>query len=35
MDCPVPHPLQPPDRGKVIAVPEVDGLHHHYERQAA
>jgi putative transposase len=34
-DCPVPRPLQPPERGKVIAVPEVGGLHHHYEPQAA
>ena len=35
MDCPEPRPIQPPERGKVIAVPEVGGLHHHYERQAA
>ena len=35
MDCPVPRPMHPPDRGRVIAVPEVGGLHHHYERQAA
>ena len=35
MDCPVTRPLQPPERGKIIAVPEVGGLHHHYERQAA
>jgi len=34
MDCPEPRPIQPPERGKVIAVPEVGGLHHHYERQA-
>ncbi len=24
-----------PEVGKVIALPEVGGLHHHYERQAA
>jgi transposase InsO family protein len=35
MDCPEPCPVQPPDLGEVIAVPEVGGLHHHYERQAA
>jgi transposase InsO family protein len=34
MDCPEPRPIQPPECGKVIAMPEVDGLHHHYERQA-
>jgi putative transposase len=34
MDCPEPRPIQPPECGKVIAVPEVGGLHHHYERQA-
>jgi hypothetical protein len=35
MDCPHPRPVYPPERGKVIAVPEVGGLHHHYERRAA
>jgi putative transposase len=35
MDCPEPRPVHPPTRGKVIAVPEVGGLHHHYERRAA
>jgi putative transposase len=35
MDSPKPRPIQPPESGKVIAVPEVGGLHHHYERQAA
>jgi putative transposase len=35
MDCPEPRPISSPDRGRVIAVPEVGGLHHHYERQAA
>ena len=28
-------PVQPPNQGRVFAVPEVDGLHHHYERKAA
>jgi putative transposase len=35
MDCPEPRPVSPPAHGKVIAVPEVGGLHHHYERQQA
>jgi putative transposase len=35
MDCPVPRPVLTPDRGKVSAVPEVGGLHHHYEWIAA
>ena len=35
MDCPEPRPIQARDRGRVLAVPEVGGLHHHYERVAA
>jgi len=35
MDCPVPRPVQRPDDGLIREVPEVGGLHHHYERQAA
>ena len=35
MDCPHPRAVQPPEAGGVIALPEVGGLHHHYERQAA
>ena len=35
MDCPHPRAVQPPATGRVIALPEVGGLHHHYERQAA
>ena len=34
MDCPEPRPVHGHDRGKVIAIPEVGGLHHHYERMA-
>jgi putative transposase len=34
-DCPDPRPVQPPVRGKVIAIPQVAGLHHRYERRAA
>jgi putative transposase len=35
MDCPEPRPISSPAHGRVIAVPEVGGLHHHYERQQA
>jgi transposase InsO family protein len=35
MDCPHPRAAHPPERGTVVAVPEVGGLHHHYERWAA
>jgi putative transposase len=35
MDCPYPRAVEPPETGGVIARPEVGGLHHHYERQAA
>ena len=35
MDSPDGRPVQPPDQGAVVAVPEVGGLHHHYERRAA
>jgi putative transposase len=35
MDCPMPRPIQRPDVGPIRKVPEVGGLHHHYERRAA
>lgn len=35
MDCPASREVQPVDRGGVVEVPEVGGLHHHYERVAA
>jgi len=35
MDCPVSRPIQTKKQGKVIAFPEVGGLHHHYERRKA
>lgn len=35
MDCPEPREVHTADRGNVIEVPEVGGLHHHYERVAA
>lgn len=34
-DCPDARPIHPPNRGKVIAIPQVGGLHHRYERLAA
>ena len=34
-DSPVPRPVESPDRGKVIELPLVGGLHHRYLRQAA
>lgn len=34
-DTPEPRPVQPPEAGPVISVPEVGGLHHRYERRAA
>jgi len=35
MDCPESRPVHAPVKGRVVAVPEVGGLHHHYERRAA
>jgi putative transposase len=35
MDCPVLRPVQQPELGSISEVPEVGGLHHHYERRAA
>ena len=35
MDSPVTRPVQTRDRGKVISLPQVGGLHHRYERRAA
>ena len=34
-DAPEPRPVQPPERGAVVAVRQVGGLHHRYERRAA
>jgi len=34
-DCPNPRSIQPPSAGKLVAFPEVGGLHHRYERCAA
>lgn len=35
MDCPEPREIQLPDLGPVKEMPEIGGLHHHYERLAA
>jgi uncharacterized protein (DUF488 family) len=32
MDAPEPRAIQPPEMGRVKKIPEVGGLHHHYER---
>ncbi len=34
-DCPDPRPIMPRRIGKAIAIPQVGGLHHRYERLAA
>ena len=34
-DCPDPRPIMPCGIGKVVAIPQVGGLHHRYERLAA
>jgi putative transposase len=34
-DTPEGRPIQPPRTGKIVAFPEVGGLHHRYERRAA
>ena len=34
-DSPDPRPIQAPEMGRVVAVPQVGGLHHRYERRAA
>ena len=34
-DCPDPRPIMPRKTGRVVAIPQVGGLHHRYERLAA
>ena len=34
-DTPESRPAQPPGAGRIVAIPEVGGLHHRYERRAA
>ena len=33
-NSPVPHEIEPPESGEVIAIPQVGGLHHRYRRAA-
>ena len=35
MDCPERRAPAPPEKGKVVALPKVGGLHHLYTRNAA
>jgi putative transposase len=34
-DTPIPRSVTPPGDGDIVAIPEVGGLHHRYERRAA
>jgi len=34
-DAPGGRPVQPASDGRIVAIPEVGGLHHRYERRAA
>jgi putative transposase len=34
-DCPDARPIQQPNNSNVIAIPQVGGLHHRYDRRAA
>jgi putative transposase len=34
-DAPIPRRIAEPSDGRVVAIPQVSGLHHRYERQAA
>ena len=34
-DAPVPRATSPPSRGTIFAIPQLEGLHHRYERRAA
>jgi putative transposase len=34
-DSPEPWAVQPPELGRIVAIPQVGGLHHRYQRRAA
>ena len=34
-NAPVPREIELPQRGEIVAIPQVGGLHHRYTRQAA
>jgi putative transposase len=34
-DSPEPRAVQPLELGRIVAIPQVGGLHHRYERRAA
>lgn len=34
-DSPTPRPVKPTTAGRIVALPEVNGLHHRYDRAAA
>jgi putative transposase len=34
-DAPIPRPIAAPANGRVVAIPQIGGLHHRYERRAA
>ena len=34
-DTPESRPVQGPEAGRIVAIPELGGLHHRYERRAA
>jgi putative transposase len=34
-DAPTPRPVMPPAGGRIVAISQVNGLHHRYERAAA
>jgi hypothetical protein len=34
-DTPCPRPVTPPSAGRIVAFPEVGGLHHRFDRVAA